>query len=120
MDELIELLRARAAASGGDKLLNDATAALEAAREDGWLTMESCPVNQRVMLWNQDEGEMFFGHKPEDAPSEDAVITNCTAAYADAWRPMPSEPESETYDGPPQLSVVTAIDQARGKENGNG
>ena len=35
MDELIERLRLRAAAHGGDKLLEEAAAALEAAREDG-------------------------------------------------------------------------------------
>ena len=34
MDELIERLRTRAAASGGDKLLEEAAAALEAVRED--------------------------------------------------------------------------------------
>jgi len=116
--DLMRWVKAQADDPNANPRFRELLAALEAAREDGWLTMESCPVNQRVMLWNQDEGEMFFGHKPEDAPSEDAVITNCTAAYADAWRPMPSEPESETYDGPPQLSVVTAIDQARGKEVG--
>ena len=33
-DDLIERLRARAEASGGDKLLEEAAAALEAARED--------------------------------------------------------------------------------------
>lgn len=93
-------------------------AALEAAREDAWLTMESCPVNQRVLLWNQETCEISIGYKPEDAPTHDAVVVGFSASWADAWRPMPSDPESETYNGPPLLSVVPAIDQARGKGGG--
>ena len=45
MDELIERLRLRAAAHGGHKLLEEAAAALEAAREDAerldWLAREA-------------------------------------------------------------------------------
>lgn len=47
MADLIELLRKRAADHGGDKLLEDAAAALEAAREDAervdWLARQSIP-----------------------------------------------------------------------------
>jgi hypothetical protein len=99
-------------------LLSEAAAALEAAREDAWHTMDSCPVGQRVLLWNQETCEISIGYKPEDAPTHDAVVVGMSAAWADAWRPMPSEPEHETYDGPPKLSVVPAIDQARGKAGG--
>lgn len=93
----------------------ESEAALEAAREDAWHTMESCPVNQTVLLWNQETGDMCFGYKPEAAPTVDAVVIGWTSSWADAWRPMPSEPQHETYGGPPQLSVAPAIDQARGK-----
>lgn len=68
--------------------------------EGKWLRMDSCPVGEKVLFWNQETEDMFFGHKPEDAPHDEAVVTEFphTAAWADAWMPRPPEPEGETED----------------------
>jgi hypothetical protein len=65
-----------------------------------WLRMDSCPVGEKVLFWNQETEEMFFGHKPDDAPHDEAVVTEFphTAAWADAWMPRPPEPEGESED----------------------
>ncbi|MCA0196652.1 MAG: hypothetical protein LCH59_00870 [Proteobacteria bacterium] len=62
---------------------------------DGWQTMESCPINTPVLLWSNDTSEKVIGYKPGDAPHPECVIVASTAAYADAWHPMPPDPEAE-------------------------
>jgi len=72
-----------------------AAAALTAAPIGGWQTMESCPINTPVLLWSNDTSEKVIGYKPGDAPHSECVIVASTAAYADAWHPMPPDPEAE-------------------------
>ena len=58
-----------------------------------WKPIETAPIYTRVLLWNSETQEIVIGHKPEDGPSDECVIVSCTAAYADAWHPMPEPPE---------------------------
>ena len=57
MDELIERLRLRAAAHGGHKLLEEAAAALEAARED------AAAVNRVLAVVEEFEGCTGAGYR---------------------------------------------------------
>ena len=67
-----------------------------------WQSIDSAPINTAILLWNNETCEMVIGHKPPDGPHEECVVVSMTAAYADAWHPLPDEPESEDEDATPQ------------------
>lgn len=79
---------------------NTRPALLAALRLREWRPIATCPTGEEVLLWNQETGDIFFGFKPLDAPTDDAIVTGSphTAGYADAWMPKPDEPEAETAD----------------------
>lgn len=80
-----------------------------------WFTMDSCPIDTEVVLWIDETEEMSFGHKPADAPSEDAVVIGMTACWADAWRPKFGPPKSETHDPHgPTLKLVAPSSEGAG------
>ena len=58
-----------------------------------WQPIETAPINKPVLLWSNETQEIVIGHKPDDAPHEECVVVNMTAAYADAWHPLPEPPE---------------------------
>lgn len=57
-----------------------------------WQPIETAPINERVLLWNNETQEISIGYRPEDATGEQ-VIVMFTASYADAWHPLPEPPE---------------------------
>ena len=59
-----------------------------------WQPISTAPVGRRVLLWNSDTQDIEIGHRPEDGPHDECVIVGCTAGYADAWHPLPAEPET--------------------------
>lgn len=86
MIDLIEMLRDRAEDSGGDKLLEEAAAALEAARED-----------VERYRWLREEGH----------PDSDSGVAVSVERWGGWGRPQTSYPSGAELDA--------AIDQARGK-----
>ncbi|MBD9376156.1 hypothetical protein [Pseudoxanthomonas sp. PXM04] len=72
--------------------------ALEQRPSPRWRPMETCPVDTKVLLWNDDTQEISIGHMPSDAPRPDCVVVARTASYADAWHPLPAEPEVAAED----------------------
>ncbi|MGQ4661320.1 hypothetical protein [Lysobacter sp. F6437] len=67
-----------------------------------WQPIETAPIDTPILLWNNETGEIVIGHKPPDGPHDECVVVGMTAAYADAWHPLPGEPESEDEDTTPQ------------------
>lgn len=78
-----------------------------------WRPIATAPIDQRILLWNNDTQEIAIGHKSSDAPNDECVVVNCTAAYADAWHPMPAEPdgEDEEPDAAPSASPAKVGDR---------
>jgi hypothetical protein len=64
----------------------------------GWQKIETAPRDTNILLWNDETQEISIGHKPIDAPHDDCVIIMSTAAYADAWHPLPDGPECEAAE----------------------
>lgn len=58
-----------------------------------WKPIETVPTGTDVLLWNHMTREIVIGYKPEDAPRPECVVVGMTAAYADAWHPIPEQPE---------------------------
>ena len=126
MTDLAQMLRDRAAAHGGDKLLEEAAAALEAAREDAWQPIETAPRDgSEVLVWRADCGILLARWT---APIDFMTTTELEAASDgnDDWMEEPDwfcadfvsgsrldGTEAPTHWRP--LPAPPAIDQARGK-----
>lgn len=64
-----------------------------------WQPIHTAPIDQRILLWNDETEEICIGHRPLDAPYHGCVIVDMTASYADAWMPLPEPPaDSELED----------------------
>ncbi len=120
MDELIESLRARAAAGRGDKLLEEAAAALEAAREGPCVALVAdirfaCGDNGKRM---QPELVDFIRGLAADAARYQWLRTRwgrMAETYEDdRLISIGDEEDGEGWDTDPE-SIDAAIDQARGK-----
>lgn len=93
MTDLAQMLRDRAAAHGGDKLLEEAAAALEAAREDAECAMDG--LRYAALVW-------VLSDEIEQSPENvDSAARRMIRGGAEFRRSRPR--------------TFQAIDQARGK-----
>jgi hypothetical protein len=124
VDELIELLRDRARDHGGDKLLEEAAAALEAAREDACVSLVAdirfaCGDNGKRM---QAELVEFIRELAEDAGRLDWMDANEFTAYRSidpidglSDHAVVVHESQRPRRGNVADTIRQAIDQARGK-----
>lgn len=59
-----------------------------------WQPIDTAPIGVRVLLWNIETQAIDIGFRPADAPHNECVIVGFTASYADAWHPLPAEPDA--------------------------
>lgn len=97
-DELLDMTCPMPKAARAELIYRAMRAAAPPVPSGGWREIGTCPVNTDVLLWNNDTAEKVIGYKPGDAPHPECVIVAGTAAYADAWHAMPSDPEAESEE----------------------
>lgn len=89
MDDLIERLRALSRHEHSDYSIGDeAAAALEAAREDAWQPIETCPNAGRVVMFCDERQNIWTGCAWDRSAA-------ATGLYATHWRPLPAPPASD-------------------------